>query len=196
MSTPSRIASAFAMTHTPGLGNRWSEPPADQVERVRDAAEFGAEAHQGQKRLSGEPYIAHPVAAAEILAYSMMMAAERKAEPRDDITTKLVEDLPLVVAGQIRNVFNLAIIAPEVKTGNGYRIGGGQGSGWEMTMDGTSLTSASTQYQTERAPISSVPVDAIAEFKLVTNNYSAEYTHALSGVTSFTLSCLPTKRPP
>ncbi|MCC6340569.1 MAG: TonB-dependent receptor, partial [Bryobacterales bacterium] len=30
-------------------------------------------------------------------------------------------------------------------------------------------------------------VDAIAEFKLVTNNYSAEYTHALSGVTSFTM---------
>ena len=34
-------------------------PPA-QVDRVRDAYEFGAEAHEGQKRLSGEPYIAHP----------------------------------------------------------------------------------------------------------------------------------------
>jgi GTP pyrophosphokinase len=42
--------------------------PEDQVERVRDAAEFGAAAHQGQTRLSGEPYITHPVAAAEILA--------------------------------------------------------------------------------------------------------------------------------
>ncbi len=42
--------------------------PPDQVQRVREAAEFGAAAHQGQKRLSGEPYIAHPVAAAEILA--------------------------------------------------------------------------------------------------------------------------------
>src|SRR5690606_18370211 len=31
-------------------------------------AEFGAEAHQGQKRLSGEPYIAHPLAAAQLLA--------------------------------------------------------------------------------------------------------------------------------
>ena len=44
-----------------------------------------------------------------------------------NLTTKLIEDLPLVVAGQFRNVFNLAVIAPEVKTGNGYRIGGGQG---------------------------------------------------------------------
>jgi guanosine-3',5'-bis(diphosphate) 3'-pyrophosphohydrolase len=42
--------------------------PAEQVERVRTAAEFGASAHQGQKRVSGEPYITHPVAAAVILA--------------------------------------------------------------------------------------------------------------------------------
>src|SRR6186713_1594266 len=42
-------------------------PPA-QVDRIRDAYEFGAQAHQGQKRLSGEPYIAHPVAVADILA--------------------------------------------------------------------------------------------------------------------------------
>jgi GTP diphosphokinase / guanosine-3',5'-bis(diphosphate) 3'-diphosphatase len=42
--------------------------PREQVERIREAAEFGAAAHQGQKRVSGEPYITHPVAAAEILA--------------------------------------------------------------------------------------------------------------------------------
>jgi GTP diphosphokinase / guanosine-3',5'-bis(diphosphate) 3'-diphosphatase len=42
--------------------------PPEQVDAVRDAYEFGAEAHKGQKRLSGEPYIAHPVAVADILA--------------------------------------------------------------------------------------------------------------------------------
>src|SRR5271156_1421368 len=40
----------------------------EQVSRVRAAAEFGTSAHHGQKRLSGEPYISHPVAAAAILA--------------------------------------------------------------------------------------------------------------------------------
>ncbi len=42
--------------------------PPEQVARVREAADFGALAHEGQKRLSGEPYIAHPLAAAQILA--------------------------------------------------------------------------------------------------------------------------------
>lgn len=101
-----------------------------------------------------------------------------------NVTGKLVEDLPLVVAGQIRSVFNLALVAPEVKTDYGYRLGGGQGSGWEMTMDGTSVTSASTQYQAERAPISSVPVDAIAEFTVETSGMKAEYGRSM-GVISF-----------
>lgn len=103
-----------------------------------------------------------------------------------NFSTKLIEDLPLVVGGQIRNVFNLAIIAPEVKTANGYRIGGAQGSGWEMSMDGTSLTSASTQYQTERAPISSVPVDAIAEFTVESTGMKAEYGRAMGQISFVT----------
>ena len=40
----------------------------DKVRDVYRAYLFGAEAHEGQKRLSGEPYIYHPVAVARILA--------------------------------------------------------------------------------------------------------------------------------
>jgi GTP pyrophosphokinase len=40
----------------------------DQQERVSAAYEFSAAAHEGQKRLSGEPYITHPVAVASSLA--------------------------------------------------------------------------------------------------------------------------------
>jgi len=35
---------------------------------VRRAHEFGAKAHTGQQRKTGEPYIAHPLAVAGILA--------------------------------------------------------------------------------------------------------------------------------
>ena len=39
----------------------------EQVQEVYRAYLFGAEAHEGQHRMSGEPYIYHPVAAARIL---------------------------------------------------------------------------------------------------------------------------------
>src|SRR5208282_4487737 len=42
--------------------------PPEQVERVQDAYELANGAHKGQKRLTGEAYITHPVAVAGILA--------------------------------------------------------------------------------------------------------------------------------
>ncbi|MDP6560639.1 MAG: HD domain-containing protein, partial [Candidatus Binatia bacterium] len=42
--------------------------PAAEVEMVRRAYDFSAEVHRGQKRMSGEPYLVHPVAVAEIIA--------------------------------------------------------------------------------------------------------------------------------
>ncbi|MEL7298490.1 MAG: bifunctional (p)ppGpp synthetase/guanosine-3',5'-bis(diphosphate) 3'-pyrophosphohydrolase, partial [Pseudomonadota bacterium] len=42
--------------------------PPEQVQEVMLAYEFGAAAHHGQKRKSGQPYISHPVAVATILA--------------------------------------------------------------------------------------------------------------------------------
>ena len=39
-----------------------------EIESIMDAYEFGAEAHKGQTRQSGEPYISHPVAVAQELA--------------------------------------------------------------------------------------------------------------------------------
>ena len=40
----------------------------EQIDKVRRAFEFGAVAHEGQKRASGEPYIQHPLEVACILA--------------------------------------------------------------------------------------------------------------------------------
>ena len=42
--------------------------PPDQLDIIADAYEFASQAHEGQRRYSGEPYITHPVAVAGILA--------------------------------------------------------------------------------------------------------------------------------
>ncbi|RTH07519.1 GTP pyrophosphokinase, partial [Thermus scotoductus] len=52
--------------------------PAGEREKVREAYLFAEEAHRGQLRKSGEPYITHPVAVAEILA-SLRMDADTVA---------------------------------------------------------------------------------------------------------------------
>ena len=44
----------------------------EQVKEIYNAYLFGAEAHKGQHRLSGEPYIYHPIAVARILAEQHM----------------------------------------------------------------------------------------------------------------------------
>ncbi|MGB4761112.1 MAG: bifunctional (p)ppGpp synthetase/guanosine-3',5'-bis(diphosphate) 3'-pyrophosphohydrolase, partial [Bacillota bacterium] len=41
--------------------------PPDQVRRIEDACEFAVAAHEGQLRDSGEEYIQHPIAVADIL---------------------------------------------------------------------------------------------------------------------------------
>jgi GTP pyrophosphokinase len=99
---------------TPGLKELLSKVaeylPAEQVERVRQAAEFGAAAHQGQTRLSGEPYISHPVAAAELLAELHLDAdtivgailhdvIEDTPIAKSDIAAKFGQDVAEIVDG-------------------------------------------------------------------------------------------------
>lgn len=48
--------------------------PADQTDQVMRAYQFSAAAHQGQTRMSGEPFISHPIAVAQELAEMRMDA--------------------------------------------------------------------------------------------------------------------------
>jgi guanosine-3',5'-bis(diphosphate) 3'-pyrophosphohydrolase len=59
-------ASRFLISDLCRMLDSYLEP--DQVQEVYRAYLFSAEAHEGQHRMSGEPYIYHPVAAARILA--------------------------------------------------------------------------------------------------------------------------------
>ncbi|MCG6898085.1 MAG: RelA/SpoT family protein [Thiocapsa sp.] len=65
--------------------------PPEQVSELYRAYLFGAEAHEGQSRRSGEPYIYHPVAVARILAemrmdYKCLIAA---------VLHDVIEDTPV-----------------------------------------------------------------------------------------------------
>jgi len=75
-----------------------------QVERVREAYDFGAEKHLGQKRVSGEPYITHPVAVADILADLRLDADTLVAAILHDV----IEDTPTAKA-EIASIFGQVV---------------------------------------------------------------------------------------
>jgi RelA/SpoT family (p)ppGpp synthetase len=84
--------------------------PEDQVSRVLEAYEFGAAAHEGQTRKSGEPYITHPVAVAQELAEMHLDSeaicaailhdvVEDTPATLEEIQEKFGEDVALIVDG-------------------------------------------------------------------------------------------------
>ena len=50
--------------------------PAADFAQIRAAFEFADKAHEGQKRKSGEPYIIHPLAVAQIVAEELRLDSE------------------------------------------------------------------------------------------------------------------------
>src|SRR3954452_4506388 len=101
------------------------------------------------------------------------------------IDNKRFVDLPLTLGGGIRNPSAFIYLSPGVSRGSTWEkhIGGGGSFNDQIYYDGIALSRGDLANDAEVNP----SVDAIGEFKLVTNNYSAEYTHALSGVTSYTM---------
>ena len=82
----------------------------EQVQEVYRAYLFGAEAHEGQHRMSGEPYIYHPIAAARVLAelhldHKSIMAAilhdviEDTPTAKEHIVSEFGEDIAELVDG-------------------------------------------------------------------------------------------------
>jgi len=94
----------------------------EDVEEVYRAYLFGAEAHEGQKRLSGEPYIYHPLAVARILAslkldHKTIMAAILHDVIEDTETAKdqLAQEFDEEVANLVDGVSKLTMIKFESK---------------------------------------------------------------------------------
>ena len=71
----------------------------EQVDKIKEAYYFGAEAHDGQHRMSGEPYIHHPLEVACILADMHMDPQTLIAALLHDV----IEDTPTVKREVSRN---------------------------------------------------------------------------------------------
>jgi len=102
------VPEPFRIRHLCKALEEYLEP--GQVSDVYRAYLFSAEAHEGQRRLSGEPYITHPIAVARILAelhmdHQSLMAAilhdviEDTETVKDQIKTRFGEEVAELVDG-------------------------------------------------------------------------------------------------
>ena len=101
------------------------------------------------------------------------------------LTSSQFLELPLTLGGGIRNPSSFIFLQPGVTPGATWEkhINGNPAFTDQVYYDGIALSRGDLANDGEVNP----SVDAIAEFKLISNNYSAEYTHALGGVTTFNM---------
>jgi len=80
------------------------------------------------------------------------------------------------------NILNLATLAPNTTTQGGGVLGsGGSVGGARPRMNNFTVDGVDDNDQSVTGPISTVVQDAVAEFSLITNQFSAEYGHSGAG---------------
>ncbi|MBI1788620.1 MAG: TonB-dependent receptor [Acidobacteria bacterium] len=120
----------------------------------------------------------------EVLGQAPLVSTD-SARVNTAVTPKFVQDLPLVVGGQLRSPLDLSLIAPETKNTYNISIGGGQEGGWDLSIDGISATPAAPFEQRLWTMVNSPSVDAVQEFAVDTNGFKAEFGHAGGGGFAF-----------
>ena len=106
----------FLISDLCGLADTYLE--SDQVKEIYRAYLFGAEAHEGQHRASGEPYIHHPIEVARILAemrldYETIVAAilHDVIEDTETAKTQIADEFGEEVANLVDGVSKLTQIS-------------------------------------------------------------------------------------
>ena len=106
----------FLISDLCGLADTYLEP--DQVKEIYRAYLFGAQAHEGQHRASGEPYIHHPIEVARILAqmrldYETIIAAilHDVIEDTETVKDQIAEEFGAEVADLVDGVSKLTQIS-------------------------------------------------------------------------------------
>jgi Carboxypeptidase regulatory-like domain len=101
------------------------------------------------------------------------------------VSNQLIDQLPLVVGGAMRSVFDLVSTVAESKgTGGSASIGGGQGGGYSASLDGILITTNRNANTTENAFLTP-SVEAITEFAVESNGFKPEFGQAAGGAITF-----------
>jgi hypothetical protein len=102
------------------------------------------------------------------------------------VPTELIEDLPLQYAGAPRNPLQFVMLTPGFSGVNtnspteqgGFKLNGGQQSGTDIFVDGATIELASANLQMNYG----VSVEAVQEFKVMTNSFDAQYGRTSGGL--------------
>ena len=101
------------------------------------------------------------------------------AEVATTINERQIRELPTIT----RNVYDLVGTAPNVapdpesNRGTGYAINGARSAGTNILLDGSANNDEFTATVGQ-----AVPLDAVQEFSVITNNFSAQYGRATGGI--------------
>ena len=179
-STPSSDNGSYTFLNLPvGIYTLFVEAKGFQRQEVK-----GIEVQVNQQaRIDLSMHVGDVTQTVEVQASAAMIQTE-STDVGTVINDKRFLDLPLTLGGGIRNPSAFIFLAPGV-SGNSWEkhVGGGGSFNDQVYYDGIALSRGDLSNDAEVNP----SVDAIAEYKLITNNYSAEYSHALAGVTSYTM---------
>jgi hypothetical protein len=104
------------------------------------------------------------------------------------VSPDLIESLPLPFGGEIRNPLDFAALSPgfagtmtnnpsSPPSGN-FKLSGGQQGGQDILLDGTTTELASANMQVTYG----FSVEAVSEFKVMTNTFDAQFGSASGGV--------------
>jgi hypothetical protein len=119
-----------------------------------------------------------------VVAESTLLQTE-DAKVSTNIPNELIDQLPLVVGGAMRSVFDLVSTIPEAKgSTTNVSLGGGQGGAFGATLDGISVNTNRNADVVETAFLTP-SVEAITEFSVETNGFKPEFGQAGGGAITF-----------
>jgi hypothetical protein len=107
------------------------------------------------------------------------------AKISSNMSNESIDQLPLVVGGAMRSVFDLVATVPESKgSGTTASLGGGQTGAFGATLDGISVNTNRNADTVETAFLTP-SVEAITEFSVETNGFKPEFGQAGGGAITF-----------